>query len=95
MGPDDPSGTEPPVTILSLDGGGIRGILPGKILEAIDDEADEPLHRLFDLVAGTSTGALLALGLALPEPRRPRPSSSSRARSPDRTPAAPCWLTGA
>lgn len=58
----------PPVTVLSLDGGGIRGLIAGRILQAIDEEAHQPLHGLFDLVAGTSTGALLALGLALPDP---------------------------
>lgn len=63
------------MTVLALDGGGIRGILAGKILEAIDREADRPLVQLFDLVAGVSTGALLALGLALPEPRSGTPRS--------------------
>ncbi len=57
-------------TILSIDGGGIRGVLPARILQEIrrrlDSEGEErPFYQLFDLVAGTSTGALIALALSL------------------------------
>lgn len=57
--------------ILSIDGGGMRGIIPAHILARLDAlikaEGDErPLYSHFDLIAGTSTGALLALALALP-----------------------------
>lgn len=49
--------------ILSLDGGGIRGLMTAIILERL--EAEEPgFLDLVDLFAGTSTGGLLALGLA-------------------------------
>ncbi|MEZ4777697.1 MAG: patatin-like phospholipase family protein [Bacteroidia bacterium] len=60
----------PAYTILSLDGGGIRGIIPGKVLEYIearlydDVKQDGPgIAEVFDLIAGTSTGGLLACGL--------------------------------
>jgi uncharacterized protein len=49
--------------ILSLDGGGIKGIIPCTILRYIEDETGLPIHRLFDLLAGTSTGGIIALGL--------------------------------
>lgn len=57
-------------TILSIDGGGIRGVLPARILlemrRRLDDAGEErPFYQLFDLVAGTSTGALIALALSL------------------------------
>ncbi len=56
--------------ILTIDGGGMRGIVPAYILEKMDDvvreKTDRPLYSLFDLVAGTSTGALIALGLTSP-----------------------------
>ena len=57
--------------ILSIDGGGMRGIIPAYILSKIDALVKErgdkrPLYAHFDLVAGTSTGALLALGLTAP-----------------------------
>lgn len=45
--------------ILSLDGGGIKGAL----LAAIEEEIKEPIGEYFDLIAGTSTGGILALGL--------------------------------
>ena len=50
--------------ILSLDGGGVRGIVLTKILQAIEHEAKRPAHELFDWIIGTSTGAILAAGLA-------------------------------
>ncbi len=52
-----------PYRILSMDGGGIRGILTARILERIDEQLPGFLNGV-DLFAGTSTGGLLALGLA-------------------------------
>lgn len=52
--------------ILSIDGGGIRGILPGMILAQIEKRTQKPICELFDFIAGTSTGAILALGLTKP-----------------------------
>src|SRR4051794_26744982 len=51
--------------ILSIDGGGIRGIYPATILASIEEQIDEPIYRYFDLIAGTSTGGIIALGLSL------------------------------
>ena len=53
--------------ILSIDGGGIRGIVPAVVLEKIERVAGRPISSLFDLIAGTSTGGILALGLAKPK----------------------------
>ncbi|WP_434666520.1 patatin-like phospholipase family protein [Klebsiella sp. B345] len=50
--------------ILSIDGGGIRGIIPALILAEIEGRVGKPISKCFDLMAGTSTGALLALGCA-------------------------------
>lgn len=50
--------------ILSIDGGGIRGIIPALILSKIEERTGEPISETFDLIAGTSTGGILALGLA-------------------------------
>lgn len=74
------SGPDGTTTILSIDGGGIRGVIPAVVLEAIEDRAGRPAHELFDLVAGTSTGALIALGITLPPPdgTEPRPASALR-----------------
>lgn len=49
--------------VLSLDGGGVRGLLSTRLLEKIELSLPGVLSR-FDLIAGTSTGAIPALGLA-------------------------------
>ena len=55
--------------ILSIDGGGIRGIIPAYWLTRLEAElkakADLTLHEVFDLFAGTSTGSIIAAGLAI------------------------------
>lgn len=68
------------VTILSIDGGGIRGILPGVILayleEQLQEKTNNPEARLsdyFDLLAGTSTGGILTCMYVTPnESGRPK-----------------------
>ncbi|MDZ7772997.1 MAG: patatin-like phospholipase family protein [Balneolaceae bacterium] len=52
--------------VLAIDGGGIRGLIPALLLEHLEEEAGQPVSQLFDLVAGTSTGGILALGLVTP-----------------------------
>lgn len=61
-----------PKRILSLDGGGVRGILSLGFLEKIEhqlrEQHDDPhllLSDYFDLIGGTSTGSIIAAGLAL------------------------------
>jgi patatin-like phospholipase/acyl hydrolase len=53
-----------PKRILALDGGGIRGIISLRILARIEEIVGEPLSEYFDLIGGTSTGAIIAAGLA-------------------------------
>jgi hypothetical protein len=52
--------------VISLDGGGIRGILPAMILCEIEKRLASPLVYCVDAFAGTSTGAIIAAGLSLP-----------------------------
>ena len=60
--------TAPPLkAVLSIDGGGIRGIIPARLLREIETRMGRPIPELFDIVAGTSTGGILALGLTLPK----------------------------
>jgi hypothetical protein len=51
--------------ILSLDGGGMRGAISIAMLAELEDQAGEPCNQWFDMVAGTSTGAIIAVGLAV------------------------------
>ena len=52
--------------VLSIDGGGIRGIIPAMVLAEIERRTGKLTSEMFDLVAGTSTGGILALGLTKP-----------------------------
>lgn len=58
--------------ILSIDGGGIRGIIPAMVLAEVEERTGRPVADLFDLVAGTSTGGILACGLVAPTARTAR-----------------------
>lgn len=69
--------------ILSIDGGGIRGIIPGLVMAEIEARTGKPISELFDLIAGTSTGGVLALGLTCPDrdnPLKPRYSAAEGVR---------------
>jgi patatin-like phospholipase/acyl hydrolase len=50
--------------ILSLSGGGARGIYQAVYLRSIAESLSKPLCRNFDLIAGTSTGSIVAAGVA-------------------------------
>ncbi|QEC40239.1 CBASS cGAMP-activated phospholipase [Pseudobacter ginsenosidimutans] len=59
--------------ILSIDGGGIRGLIPAKVLADLEQEIQREvpgakLYEYFDLICGTSTGAILAVAIALGVP---------------------------
>ena len=55
-----------PYRILSIDGGGIRGLIPAVVCHRIEERTGRPIAELFDLVAGTSTGGILAVALTRP-----------------------------
>jgi len=58
-----------PFRILSLDGGGIRGIISARILQEVEKQIQaqhgQTISEYFDMVAGTSTGSLIAAGLTV------------------------------
>ncbi|HEU4974308.1 MAG TPA: patatin-like phospholipase family protein [Baekduia sp.] len=61
--------------VLAIDGGGIRGLIPAVVLTELERRTGRPISDLFDLIAGTSTGGILACALARPDasdPARPR-----------------------
>lgn len=49
--------------VLSLDGGGVRGIMPAMWLARLEQVTGRKVSDLFDLVAGTSTGGILACAI--------------------------------
>jgi len=51
--------------ILCIDGGGIKGVFPASFLAASEEAAGIPIADFFDLIVGTSTGGIIALGLGL------------------------------
>jgi uncharacterized protein len=54
--------------ILALDGGGINGVFSAALLATIEESTGKRLADHFDLVVGTSTGGIIALGLGLGHP---------------------------
>lgn len=57
--------------ILSIDGGGIKGVFPAKFLASLEEEIGEgQTHKHFDLICGTSTGGIIALALSLGVPAK-------------------------
>jgi len=51
------------IKVLAIDGGGIRGIIPAVILAELQKRLGQDLYKSFDLVCGTSTGGIIALGI--------------------------------
>jgi patatin-like phospholipase/acyl hydrolase len=56
-----------PVRILAVDGGGIRGIVPATVLVELQRRLPRPIVDYFDVVAGTSTGGLVASAVCAPD----------------------------
>ena len=54
--------------VLAIDGGGIRGLIPALVLAEIERRCERAIGELVDLIAGTSTGGIIACGVAKPDP---------------------------
>ena len=59
-----------PFKILTIDGGGIKGLYSAKVLEHLEDKYKCSISDYFDMICGTSTGGLIALALALKIPTK-------------------------
>ena len=51
--------------ILCIDGGGVLGTFPAAFLAELEKHLDHPIGKYFDLIAGSSTGGIIALGLSM------------------------------
>lgn len=51
--------------ILTIDGGGIKGVFPASFLASIEDSIGDKISNYFDLIVGTSTGGIIALALGM------------------------------
>jgi patatin-like phospholipase/acyl hydrolase len=51
--------------VLSIDGGGIKGTFPASFLASLEDTLGGSITSYFDLIVGTSTGGIIAIGLGL------------------------------
>lgn len=54
-----------PYRILTIDGGGVRGIIPVLWIDRLERYLNGPVHAHCDLIAGTSVGAILGCGFAM------------------------------
>lgn len=52
------------INILAIDGGGIRGMAAAQFLAELEKNIDKSIYDSFDIIAGTSTGAFIALNIA-------------------------------
>jgi patatin-like phospholipase/acyl hydrolase len=73
------------LTILSIDGGGIRGIVPLYLLTKLEEALRARLHdpsffisSCFDTLSGTSTGAIITAGLSVPDKKKGTPLYDAR-----------------
>ena len=53
--------------VLAIDGGGIRGLIPALVLTELERRAGRRTYEMFDLIAGTSTGGILACAVCAPD----------------------------
>src|SRR4051812_34167274 len=54
--------------VLAIDGGGIRGLIPALVLTELEKRSGRRTFELFDLIAGTSTGGIIACAVCAPDP---------------------------
>jgi patatin-like phospholipase/acyl hydrolase len=64
------------VRLLSIDGGGIKGLIPAKILDYLEQTLNKPISDIFHMAAGTSTGALIVTLLSAEKEKKPLSTAS-------------------
>ncbi len=79
--------------ILSIDGGGLRGMIAIAMLAELETLTGKPCYELFDMVAGTSTGAIIAAGIGLGNSAQSLLADVYRTRLPDAFRAQPAGIS--
>ena len=65
------------IHVLALKGGGVHGLIELAALQYLEAKTGKATYELFDVISGTSTGAIIAVGLATPDKKgRPRFSAA-------------------
>ena len=59
------SSEKPKLKILSVDGGGILGLVPAVLIAALEEKTGKKANEIFDVMVGTSTGGLIAGSLSV------------------------------
>ncbi len=66
------------VIILSIDGGGIKGVIPATFLQLIEEETNKQTYQLFDIIGGTSTGGIICTAVVSKDSTTNLPYTASR-----------------
>jgi len=61
------------VIILTIDGGGIKGVIPAYFIQKIEEAKNKQAFQLFDVIGGTSTGGIISIGLTTPHNHSKKP----------------------
>lgn len=69
--PHSPTLPRPIIRVLSIDGGGVRGIIPAYFLSRLEARFGMPVQKMFHFIAGTSAGGILATALSLSAQNNP------------------------
>ena len=64
MTKSDQEAKNKPLRVLSIDGGGVRGVLPARILSLMEEKFHINIYNTFDLIVGTSAGSIVAGSIA-------------------------------
>lgn len=67
------------INVLSLDGGGVRGLIPLRFLQGIEEATGQPAHKIFHTIVGTSTGGLITALLSIPRETTGEPVTAKEA----------------
>lgn len=66
------------IIILTIDGGGEKGIIPAYFIQKIEKKKNKQAFQLFDVIGGTSTGGIISIGLTTPQKESKPPAKAEK-----------------